>query len=359
MLEAGHLIAVGAYTAPDGAGEGMSTWWLDADSGVLTRRSTLAMASPSFLAWHPRLPVVYATHERATGALSAVLVGDDGSCSALGEAVPTAGEHPCHVAVTPTGDFAIVTNFSSSSIAVLALGPDGSVVGRAALVRLSGSGADPVHQARSHPHFAVLRPPGVGSATGAESGREWWICDLGTDRIWRFSISGDGRLTPGEPVVVPRGSGPRHLAWSEDGRWAWVAAELSAAVIPVEVVGDHVIVHPEIGVGPGSGKAGDTSHPALPSHIAVDAAHRVLVAVRGQDRLITLEPGPQQAAVPAMWGRPTGAWVRHFCTVGRWIVLACRNSGELQVLPAAGHPADDAPHSSYATGSPTCVAPRP
>ena len=255
------------------------------------------MASPSFLAWHPRLPVVYATHERATGALSAVLVEDDGSCSALGEAVPTAGEHPCHVAVTPTGDFAIVTNFSSSSVAVLGLGPDGSVVGRADLVRLSGSGADPVHQARSHPHFAVLRPPGVGSATGAETGREWWICDLGTDRIWRFSISGDGRLTPGEPVVLPRGSGPRHLAWSEDGRWAWVSAELSAAVIPVEVVGDHAIVHPEIGVGPGSRKAGDTSHPALPSHIAVDASNRVLMAVRGQDRLITLEPDPQQAAV--------------------------------------------------------------
>jgi 6-phosphogluconolactonase len=360
MDESRHLIAVGAYTAPDGAGEGMSTWWLDSDRGTLTRQSTLAMASPSFLAWHPRLPVVYAAHELAPGALSAILVEEDGSCSALGDAVPTAGEHPCHVAITPTGDFAIVTNFSSSSVAVLSLGADGSIVGRADLVQLPGSGADPVRQEQSHPHCAVLRPPGVGSATGVEAGHEWWICDLGTDKIWRFSISRDGQLTQCDPVVLPPGSGPRHLAWSQEGRWAWVSAELSAAVIPVEVVGDHATVHPEIGVGAGSGQAGDTSHPGLPSHIAVDASQRVLMAVRGQDRLITLDPDLEDEAVAAIGERPTGDWVRHFCTVGGWIVLACQNSGELQILPgAAGHSLDDAPHSSYPTGSPSCLAPRP
>jgi 6-phosphogluconolactonase len=304
--------------------------------------------------------VIYAAHELVPGALSAILVEEDGSCSALGDAVPTAGDHPCHVAVTPTGDFAIVTNFSSSSVAVFSLGPDGSIAGRADLVQLPGSGADPVRPAQSHPHFAVLRPPRVGSTPGVEASSEWWICDLGTDKIWRFSIGRDGRLTQREPVVVPGGLGPRHLAWSQDGRWAWVSAELSAAVIPIEVVGDHAIVHPEIGVGAGSGEAGDASHPGLPSHIAVDASHRVLMAVRGQDRLITLDPSPDPTLAPAMSERPTGAWVRHFCMVGEWILLACQNSGELQVVPVtAGHSPDDAPHASYATGSPSCLAPRP
>src|SRR6266536_1645244 len=96
-----RLLAVGSYTPEVGGnGTGVTTFWLDEDSGGLARNAELPLAAPAWLEWHPTLPVLYAANELEAGRVTAIAVGD-GHLRVLGAARSTGGAAPCHLAVTP------------------------------------------------------------------------------------------------------------------------------------------------------------------------------------------------------------------------------------------------------------------
>src|SRR4029077_11049905 len=60
-----------------------------------------------------------------------------------------------------------------------------------------------------------------------------YACDLGTDNIWLFKFdAASGTLTLVERKAgrVPPGSGPRHLAFHPNGRFAYVHGEMGLNV---------------------------------------------------------------------------------------------------------------------------------
>lgn len=80
----------------------------------------------------------------------------------------------------------------------------------------NGSSAHPTRQNCSHPHCLTLTP----------DGRFLCINDLGTDCVYVCTLD----LEEVSRVQVPAGSGPRHLVFSPDGKFAYGSNELNSTV---------------------------------------------------------------------------------------------------------------------------------
>src|SRR4051794_18374779 len=183
----GDHVFVGCYTADKGGGgEGIALLRRDPATGALTRLGVATRTpSPSFLAQHPTLRVLYAANELdAAGTVSAFTVAEDYTLTPLAVR-PTGGADPAHVAVTADGRHLLVANYSSGSVAVHPLDAQGAPGERSDLLDLQGSGPDPVRQTGPHAHMVW---PGDGYVL---------VVDLGADRVWR------GRPRPGARRVAP------------------------------------------------------------------------------------------------------------------------------------------------------------
>ena len=210
MSAHGDVVFVGCYTGESGgAGEGIALLRRDPDTGALTRLGVAARTpSPSFLAQHPVLPVLYAVNELDAGTVSAFSVAPDGSLSELA-VQQTGGQQPCHLAVTSDGRHLLAANYGSGSVSVHPLDRDGAPGERTDLLALDGHG--PVADRQSGPHAHMVAPD--------PNGPDVLICDLGSDRVWRSRLDPiSGRLAPPSAAVVAApGTGPRHLQRAAGG----------------------------------------------------------------------------------------------------------------------------------------------
>lgn len=267
---------VGGYTAEgDGRASGVGILQAGAADDVLAGGAlsfqgdaVTASGSPSWLAPHPTLDVVYAAMEGA-GTVQAFRRTGETTLQPLGAAVPV-GDTVCHVAVAPDGGSLVADCWGDGAVVRIALDaagrPSRPVTAPAArdpyenaepelpgafdleaLLRghvpegdaapdaeTAESSADADPDARtSRAHAAAFLPDGRIATT-----------DLGYDlvRFWRPSATG---LVADHEVVLPQGAGPRHmvvhpsghlhvltehscevftLAPTPSGRWALVSA---------------------------------------------------------------------------------------------------------------------------------------
>ena len=213
---------LGGYTADGGgAAEGIGVLLAgDPDDssagGELSRRAapTVRADSPSWITWHPTLPVLYAALEHR-GLVQAFRRDGDESFAPLGEPV-AAGEAVCHVAVAPSGDAVFAACWGDGRLVRIRLDGEGRPVAAADLAAaedpyaLGGISATPPRPSRAH-HVRFL-PRNTVATT-----------DLGFDlvRFWH----GDGGQGSRD-VVLPRGTGPRHSRWHPSGH-LFVVTELS------------------------------------------------------------------------------------------------------------------------------------
>ncbi len=165
--------------------------------------------NPSFLVKHPFLDVIYAVSEvrdyRGSG--GAVLALDAGGAErmrVIGQ-VASLGDDPCHLAISSTGRFLLVSNYSSGTFATLPVSSTGEPGDFISLVQHSGSGVDPVRQTGPHVHSVQLGP----------GERHVYVVDLGIDQIVRYPISPGGQVNaPGRKTTrLKPGAGPRHLCF--------------------------------------------------------------------------------------------------------------------------------------------------
>jgi len=123
------VIWTGTYT-PDGGGRADGIGALAAKpDGSLERLGTAAKTdSPSFVAVHATLPVVYAVAEQRKMVRAFRRSGDYG-LEPLGDPQP-AGEATCHVAVDRQGRFVTVTCWGDGQVLLFELDADGGMTGR-------------------------------------------------------------------------------------------------------------------------------------------------------------------------------------------------------------------------------------
>ncbi|RKN42029.1 lactonase family protein [Micromonospora endolithica] len=339
------IVHIGGYTAHSGGrGAGIVAARRDPGSGALTPLGTVAVTpSPSFLARHPRLPVLYAVNELPDGTVSAFGVGADGDLDPL-VVRSTGGAEPCHLAVTPDGGHLFAANYGGGSVAVFPLDERGVPGERSDLVRHEGHGPDPDRQEHAHTHM-VNPAPDRGPLLAV---------DLGTDSVYRYDLDpASGRLVPRAPRLrTAAGTGPRHLARHPDGRRCWLVGELDGGVVAYDLTDDGAL-H-QRGRVEASGRSGHVQ----PSEIAVGPDGRFLyVANRGVGTVavFALDGDLPKLVTEVDTG---GEWPRHFALTGSHLYVADERADMVRVFrvdPVEGVPT--AVGEPVAVPSPTCVLP--
>jgi 6-phosphogluconolactonase len=336
-----EYVFVGSYTGDKGGdGEGISLLRRDPRSGGLTRLGLAARTpSPSFLAQHPRRPVLYAVNELADGGtVSAFTVDGDHALTPLA-VQPTGGDDPAHLAVSPDGRHLLVANYTSGSVAVHPLADDGAPGERTDLLDLVGSGPDPDRQAGPHAHMVR-----------ADRG-EWLIADLGSDRVWRCRLDPfAGRLTMLPPAVVAKpGTGPRHLRHSADGALLLVG-ELSATLGWYRPGADGSLVLE------GETPASSADGPNYPSEIVTGRDGRfVYLANRGPNTVTAFSWDGDQAT-PVAEVPAGGEWPRHMTLLGDHLYVANQMSQNVTTFRVDAETGVPVPLGEpTAEPSPTCL----
>lgn len=282
--------------------------------------------NPSFLALHPRLPVVYAVHEVSEwqggfgGAAAAYGLGAGGLVSSLG-AQPTGGSDPCHLAADAAGEWLVVANYSSGHVTSLALEPQGGL-GPAAEIRAHhGASVHPQRQTHPHPHHVAWR------------GDRLLISDLGLDRLVAYRLGTAGQLVPAGPdVVTPPGGGPRRILFHPTLPCGWVLNELQATLTRIvfdaqgaATTGETVPMLP-----PGTaGRASGAELQLAPS------ARFLYASNRGHDSIARFAVDPATGALTPLGHTPSGgAEPRHFAIspCGTWLLAANQNSDSVVVF---------------------------
>ncbi|MDF9750137.1 beta-propeller fold lactonase family protein [Arthrobacter sp. ES3-54] len=358
-IPANDLIWTGSYTADSGgSGAGIGAVAAAADGTLRWLGIAAAADSPSFLAVHPTLPVVYAVAEQARTVRAYRRAGAFG-LEPAGPAWP-AGDAACHVAVEPSGRFLVVCCWGDGQVQFYELDADGGIMDRTAAVEsldpygdVPDGGAPERQERPSRAHAALTLADGRVMTT-----------DLGHDllRIWNVR-SGPGRASGTglgpvleDEVVLPRGSGPRHLVQHPGGN-VFVVTEYS---IEVAVA----VLSPDSGdfrlgfVGPA------TAGGALPGDSAAEIAlaaggRHAYVGVRGSNRLSVLEVEAGGAALRPVADVPSGGnWPRHHLVRGGSLHVAHERSGDVVTFPLdaeSGLPG--VPADRLHVASPTALVP--
>jgi 6-phosphogluconolactonase len=224
-----YIAYVGTYTSKT-ASKGIYAFRFDAEKGQLTPIGVAAETTdPSFLAVHPNGKYLYAVNEignfngGASGAVSAFAINAKTGALTFLNQVPTRGAGPCYVSLDKSGNFVLVANYDSGSIASFPVHDDGSLGTTSGFVQHSGSGPNKERQEGPHAHWIGTSP----------DNRFAMAVDLGLDQVIVYGFdSSRGIFTPmltGFAKVKP-GSGPRHLAFHSNGKFAYVLSEMESSV---------------------------------------------------------------------------------------------------------------------------------
>jgi 6-phosphogluconolactonase len=217
---------VGSFTTAqrNARGDGIHVYRVDPTTGDWTHVQHIGdLVNPSYLALSPDQRFLYSVHGDEDYATAFALDPATGQAKLINRA-KTGGKNGVREAVDPSGKFLVVANYTSGSVAVLPIAPDGSLKDQHQVVQLPGEpGPHKVEQVSSHPHDIVFDP----------SGRFVLVPDKGLDRVFVFRFDGaTGRLDSTEQgsVKTRPGAGPRHLAFHPNRPVAWVLNELDSTI---------------------------------------------------------------------------------------------------------------------------------
>ena len=307
------LLYVGTYTV------NIYVLRMDPGSGELRSIGSLAAGpNPSFLATHPKLPIVYAVNEVEAGTVRAVKTLAEQS---------SRGSSPCYVSVDRTGQVLLVANYDSGSVALLPLQPDGTPETATSMIQHQGHG--PVADRQSGPHaHCILADPSNRFALAA---------DLGADRVFVYQLDLAAkalRHVDGADAVMRPGAGPRHLAFHPTLPLVFVANELDSTVATLRFDAERGALTP---IDTQSTLPAGWSGTNYPADIHVAPSGRTLyVSNRGHNSIavfaVAATGGGELSLVQTV---PTqGDWPRNFTLdpSGRWLLAANQRSNSIVVF---------------------------
>jgi len=196
-----------------GAGPGMHVYRFDARAGALRPTGVVTDAPDSgYAAFSPDRRRLYVLAAERKKIVAFTVDARDGALTRINEASTAPGTSAPHVAVHPSGRWLFLAFYGSGHVTVHPIAADGSV----------GAASDE-HQPGKNAHMAV----------SDAAGRFLLVPCLGSDHVAQFAFDATtGKLTPNDPptVAAAPGSGPRHMAFHPNGRFAFVTNELDGTV---------------------------------------------------------------------------------------------------------------------------------
>ncbi|SMQ83787.1 6-phosphogluconolactonase [Bacillus sp. OV166] len=211
---------IGTYTKGDS--KGIYSFTLDTTEGRIADINEAAqLENPTYLTISKDNRYLYSVAKKGEegGVVSFSIEGDGTLTEQNRQMLP--GSSPCHVSVDSKNRYAFSANYHKGSVeSYLINEEDGSVQPAASIIKHEGSGPDP-RQEKPHTHYAGVTPDENYLA----------VVELGIDALITYAINSDGTLTKANLLPLKAGSGPRHLVFHPNGKFAYLMTEFSSEVI--------------------------------------------------------------------------------------------------------------------------------
>jgi 6-phosphogluconolactonase len=231
-----YILYVGTYT--NGASKGIYAYRYNTETGEMKTLGLAAAAvNPSFLVADPDGKQMFAVNEtetyqgKSSGGVTAFTIDRKiGKLSQLNE-VASRGADPAYISLDRAGKYVLVANYTGGNVAVFPILHDGHLGEASSVIEDAGTlGPNKERQEKPHAHWIQV----------SAHNHFAYVADLGLDKvlIYKFDAA-TGKLSRGKPgasgksffsATLAPGSGPRHIAFSADGKFMYVISELDATV---------------------------------------------------------------------------------------------------------------------------------
>lgn len=213
----------------------------------------------------------------------------------------------------------MTANYSGGTMSVFPLQKDGTLAPADTLFQGSATGPDAIRQATPHIHCTVFSP----------DGKYIFATDFSADRILRFVMHPDNPIPHAslEAVNIEEDSGPRHLTFSPNGKFAYLITELSGKVIAFSYDDGRLEQIQTI--------TADTvaARGSADIHLSPDGKYLYASNRLKEDGIAIFAVNPENGTLTKVGYQPTGIHPRNFNITpnGKYLLAACRDSNVIQV----------------------------
>ncbi len=309
------------------SGQGIYHATLDLESGKLSSPQLAAEGSAGFVALHPKGTHLYSLSrlDDGQGGVAAFAVSKDASTLTLVNKEPIGDGGASHLAVDHSGQCLFTAQYSGGSVAAFPIASDGKLLPRSALIEHQGSGPNKERQESPHPHW-------VGTD---HDNRFLFSPDLGTDRVEIYRIYPDtARIAPHGSGVCPPGSGPRHMKFHANRKFAYVLNELHLSVTVFRYDAEAGTLTPVQTISTLPEEMREV--PSSGSEIRIHPSGRFLyTGNRGHDSIAAFAINTSTGRLKFIEREPIrGSWPRNFNLdpTGRWLLAAGARSNTVSVF---------------------------
>ena len=309
---------VGTYT--NGSSTGIYTYRFNETTGKSSILDSMTVDNPSYLVLSKDEKHVYAVSELsdATARVNAYSFNKEtGKLHFLNDQ-QTKGADPCYISTN--GQIVLTANYSGGSMSVFPINKDGSLAAADTLFQGSTGGPDLSRQNTPHVHCATFSP----------DGKYIFATDFSADRILHFTVSKQGTLSQllGEKIMIDADSGPRHLTFSPNGKFAYLISELSGNITVFSYANGKLTKMQVI--------AADTLQARGSADIHLSGDGKFLYAsnrLKG-DGIAIFKVNEKTGTLSKVGYQLTGIHPRNFNITpnGKFLLVACRDSDIIQVF---------------------------
>lgn len=324
----GIYMLVGSYATPEE--EGVKVYRFDEATGNAKYITGLkGISNPSYLTPSVDGERIYAVgeDEGKTSTANAIRFDKEQETLTLLNSQPTDGAAPCYIQLSPSGKFVITANYFGGSITVFPLDKEGKLKPDTRLISFIGNGPDKERQNQPHVHCVEFTPD-----------HKYLLAnDLGTDQIHIFPVS--EAMTDGVAhslldeskeynVKVEPGSGPRHICFHPNQKYAYLINEISGKVITFSYEKGKLNALQYIEADTIGAKGSGDIH-ISPDGKFVYASNRLQA-----DGIAIFAVDQEKGTLTKAGYQLTDIHPRNFIITpnGRYLLVACRDSNTIQVF---------------------------
>lgn len=308
---------IGCYTA--GKNAGIKVVELNTSTGALTEINEVdTVADSSFLKVSDDKKTLFAVSENEENGTFACLDITNKTCPTLRNKQPSLGGAPCHISQSAAQVY--VCNYVTGNVSVFQQ-PSPALLPAISQVQHHGQGGDLSRQSSAHAHASVV----------SLDQRFLVVADLGIDRLMVYKIH-PTHLEEVQSVVLPPGSGPRHLCFSPTGEYLYCGNELDNQLLQFAFNAPSGLLTLQASC---SSLPADAQGLSYIAEVAISHDGLFLyVSNRGHDSISVFSITPQTGGLTFVDFTSTqGRFPRHFSLSPDqvWLIVANQNSDDIFV----------------------------
>ena len=314
-------LMVGSYATPEEEGIKVYAW--DGEKGEAVYVSGLkGISNPSYQVVSADGKRVYSVGEDdgLTSTAHALSFDKSQGRLALMNTQLTQGGAPCYINLSLHEDYVVTANYMGGSISAFPLEASGRLGENVSTFAFKGKGVLKERQSQPHLHCVEFTPDGKFLLAN----------DLGTDKIHVFLLKSNGQLDKENTfdVELEPGSGPRHLCFSKEGRFAYLINELSGKVTTLFYNGQNLtpIQYIEADTLNAQGSAD--------IHLSPDGKFLYASNRLKADGIAIFSVHQETGMLTKVGYQLTGIHPRNFIITpdGRFLLVACRDRNLVQIF---------------------------